>query len=308
MPDDRQISDLTVHVITQPARLAAARAGVLRCQDLAEQVRTVLGIHRGVGDRHPQLDGAANRVGNRATLRHGSCLVCWWLCRSFHPYTAGPTYISRHTAHITRSSSPHILWSIEPVPRTVNREEPIYDADTEQWVSRAEVAEIDFTAFTSKATALQIPGRLVLRRIPDLQPQGNGLFQVWRFHAFFTTSDLDTVSADKTHRGHAIIEQVHADLKASALAPLPSGTFNANAAAWLVCAVIAFNLTRAAACLSGTRLAKATTPTIRRTLICIPARIASSARRISLHLPARWPWEHEWNLLFNNMIGRRQPA
>ena len=75
-----------------------------------------------------------------------------------------------------------------------------------------------------------------------------------------------------------------------------------------MCAVIAFNLTRAAACLGGQRLAKATTATIRRTLICIPARIASSARRITMHLPARWPWEIEWNLLFSNTIGRQHTA
>ena len=100
-----------------------------------------------------------------------------------------------------------------------------------------------------------MPGRLVVRRIPDLNAEKNKaagqgtLFDTWRFHAFFTTTDpadLDTVAADKTHRGHAIIEQVHADLKNSALAHLPSGKFTANAA-WLVLAVIAFNLTRAAA-------------------------------------------------------------
>ena len=95
---------------------------------------------------------------------------------------------------------------------------------------------------------------------PDPRPQpaqqGTGqdtLFDTWRFHAFFTTTDPDrpdTVAADKTHRGHAIIEQVHADLKNSALAHLPSGKFTANAA-WLVLAVIAFNLTRAAATLTG---------------------------------------------------------
>lgn len=183
----------------------------------------------------------------------------------------------------------------------------VFDDDTGTWVSRAEVAEIEFTAFTSKAKALQVPGRLVVRRIPDFQPDGDGLFEVWRFHAFFTTSDLDTVTADKVHRGHAIIEQVHADLEASALAHLPSGKFCANAA-WMVCAVIAFNLTRAAATLGGQRLAKATTSTIRRTLICIPARIAFSARRVTMHLPARWPWEHEWNLLFSSMIGPPHPA
>ena len=79
------------------------------------------------------------------------------------------------------------------------------------------------------------------------------MFDTWRFHAFFTTTDpdvVDTVAADKTHRGHAIIEQVHADLKNSALAHLPSGKFTANAA-WLVLAVMAFNLTRAAATLTG---------------------------------------------------------
>ena len=122
----------------------------------------------------------------------------------------------------------------------------------------------------------------MVRRIPDLRPApGQGqqtLFDTGRFQAFFTTTDLDTVTADTTLRGHAVIEQVHADLKDSALAHLPSGRFSANAA-WLVLAVIAFNLTRAAATLAGTRLAKARTATIRRTLITVPARIASSARR-----------------------------
>jgi hypothetical protein len=101
----------------------------------------------------------------------------------------------------------------------------------------------------------------VVRRIPDLNAKaGDGqttLFSLWRFHAFFTTTNptvADTVVADKTHRGHAIIEQVHADLKNSALAHLPSGVFTANAA-WLVLAVIAFNLTRAAATITGPTLA-----------------------------------------------------
>ena len=104
---------------------------------------------------------------------------------------------------------------------------------------------------------------------------GSVFHDTWRFHAFFTTSTLDTVTADKTHRGHAIIEQVHADLKNSALAHLPSGVFAANAA-WLVLAVMAFNLTRAAATLTGPKLAKSTTATVRRKLITVPARIASS--------------------------------
>jgi hypothetical protein len=108
----------------------------------------------------------------------------------------------------------------------------------------------------------------------------------------------DTVAADKVHRGHAVIEQVHADLKDSALAHLPSGKFNANAA-WLVLAVLAFNLTRAVGALGGAELARATTGTIRRKLINLPARAATSARRLILHLPRCWPWEHAWTALFN---------
>jgi hypothetical protein len=190
----------------------------------------------------------------------------------------------------------------------------LYDEDTDTWISRAEVAEIPFTAFASQKKAHQVSGRLVVRRIPDLRPpkdQGQGtLFDVWRFHAFFTTTDpddLDTVAADKTHRQHAIIEQVHADLKNSALAHLPSGRFTANAA-WLVAAVMAFNLTRAAGTLTGDpKLTKATTGTLRRTLVSVPARIASSARRLTLHLPTHWPWETAWHALFDNAFGRTQP-
>ena len=111
---------------------------------------------------------------------------------------------------------------------------------------------------------------------------------------------LDTLAADKTHRGHAIIEQVHADLKNSALAHLPSGKFTANAA-WLVLAVMAFNLTRAAATLAGPAMGKATTATIRRKLVHVPARIASSARRLTLHLPRAWPWENAWTTLFTGL-------
>ena len=52
----------------------------------------------------------------------------------------------------------------------------------------------------------------------------------------------------------------------SALAHLPSREFTANAA-WLVLAVMAFNLTRAAAMLAAPDLARATTATVRRKLV-----------------------------------------
>jgi hypothetical protein len=216
---------------------------------------------------------------------------------------------------VTVRSDPKVKAAISAIPAdawtTIEYTDAVFDQDSGRWISRAEVAEIPFTAFGSAPKADRVPGRLVVRRIPELNPAaatGQGeLFDAWRFHAFFTTSTLDTVTADKTHRGHAIIEGVHADLKGSALAHLPSASFAANAA-WLVLAVMAFNLTRAAATISGPALAKATTPTIRRKLIAVPARIATSARRATLHLPTGWPWETAWTQLFTRVCGPPAPA
>jgi len=115
----------------------------------------------------------------------------------------------------------------------------------------------------------------------------------------FTDSPMTLVQAEAQHRGHAIIEQVHADLRAGPLAHLPSGRFAANAA-WLTCAAMAFNLTRAAGASASTLHAKATTATIRAQLISVPARLAHSARRLTLHLPTNWPWQPAWQQMFTS--------
>ena len=209
---------------------------------------------------------------------------------------------------ITARQDPAVKRAIATIPddawTRIEYTNAIYDRDARTWISDAEVAEVPFTAFTSRAKKDHVKGRLVVRRIPELNAKKLSqptLFDTHRFHAFFTTSTLDTVSADQIHRKHAIIEQVHADLKNSALAHLPSGNFTANAA-WLVLAVIAFNLTRTAATITGPALRSATTETIRRKLISIPARIAFSARRIRLHLPEAWPWETAWTTLFSHAL------
>lgn len=193
----------------------------------------------------------------------------------------------------------------------------IRDNTTGELVRGAEVAEIEYTAFASrrpektvtgkpKPYTGPITGRLVVRRVKELNPKHltqPALFDTWRYHAFFTTvpeDTLDTVAIDVTHRQHAVIEQVHADLKHAALAHMPSGVFTANAA-WLVCAVMTFNLTRAAGVLAGDKFTKATTGTLRRKLVSVAARISSSARRIRLHLPKHWPWEQAWQRLFDRV-------
>jgi hypothetical protein len=174
--------------------------------------------------------------------------------------------------------------------------------------STAEVADVPFTAFASKAKKHRVEARLIVRRVRDQNPdrvqrnaQGE-LFRVWRHHAVFTDSPLPMLQAEADHRRHAIIEQVHADLKNGPLAHLPSKSFAANSA-WLVLAAMAFNLTRAAGSLASTIHAKATTATLRAQLINIAARVSTSGRRTTLHLPAAWPWANAWQQLFTAALG-----
>ena len=130
---------------------------------------------------------------------------------------------------VTVRMSPAIRAAIESIPENgwtpIRYTNAIFDQDTKRWISTTEVAEVDYTAFSSRKKTEQITGRLVVRRIPELNKKDTDqptLFDTHRFHGFFTTSTLDTVTADKAHRAHAIIEAVNADLKNSALAHLPA--------------------------------------------------------------------------------------
>jgi hypothetical protein len=75
---------------------------------------------------------------------------------------------------ITVRLDPKVKAAIAAIPEDawipIEYTDAIYDENTHQWISRAEVAEIGFTAFSSRKTAEQVPGRLVVRRIPDLNP------------------------------------------------------------------------------------------------------------------------------------------
>ena len=72
--------------------------------------------------------------------------------------------------------------------------------------------------------------RLIVRRVKRLNPrqegsEQGGLLDAYRHHAVFTDSPLGMLDAEASHRDHAIIEQVIADLKAGPLAHCPSGVF-----------------------------------------------------------------------------------
>ena len=179
----------------------------------------------------------------------------------------------------------------------------VRDPDTGAWISDAEVAEIAYTAFASGKD--RITARLVIRRVKDARFR-DALFPVWRYHPFFTNTDLPVDQADITHRQHAIIETVFADLIDGPLAHIPSGRFGANSA-WVLCAAIAHNLLRATGILAGDHHTRARASTLRRKIVNVPARLARPQHRPILHLPTHWPWSTTWLALWHNTIGHSPP-
>ncbi len=148
---------------------------------------------------------------------------------------------------VTVRSNSAVIKAISQIPESawtpIRYPNAIWDEDEQRFISDAEVAEV--TGFTSRRKADHITARLIVRRVkrlnPKSVPQGQGeLFSLYRHHGIFTDSPLVMLQAEKSHRGHAIIEQVIADTKSAALAHLPSGSFAANSA-WLVLAAIAFD-------------------------------------------------------------------
>jgi len=182
----------------------------------------------------------------------------------------------------------------------------VWDDQLDAWVSDAEVAEAEYTAFASKK-GRAITARLIVRRVRDQNKKAGAgqdeLFPVWRYHAVFTDSPYGLVQAEGQHRDHAAVEQVFADVTTGPLAHMPSGVFAANAA-WLSIAAMAHNLVRAAGALASLPFAKARGATIRRDLIAVAARTARHGRgHLTLHLPEGWHREQEWLNLWDAACG-----
>ncbi len=103
-----------------------------------------------------------------------------------------------YTDHLTPSLKAAIATISDDAWTPIQYTDAVFDEASNTWVSRAEVAEVPFTAFTSKQATEHVPGRLMVCRIPDLNAEkdkaaGQGtLFDTWPFHAFFTTTGPPT--------------------------------------------------------------------------------------------------------------------
>ena len=135
--------------------------------------------------------------------------------------------------------------------------------------------------------------RLVVRRTRLAGAQAE-LFPDWRYHAFITNRREPLALVEADHRRHAQIELAIRDLKeGSGLNHAPSGRFFANAA-WLLISSLAHNLARWIARLGLEVSGPIVAQTLRRRYLTLPGRITRSARRATLHLPARWPWRESF--------------
>jgi hypothetical protein len=112
----------------------------------------------------------------------------------------------------------------------------------------------------------------------------------WRQHPFITNRDEGIKEVEADRRRHAVVELAIRDLKAGALAHFPSGDFSANAA-WTQLAAISHNLARWTQIIGFPGAPPRMLQTFQRRLLRIPGRLVSSARRLTLRLPARWPWQ-----------------
>jgi hypothetical protein len=139
--------------------------------------------------------------------------------------------------------------------------------------------------------------RLIVRRTRLVGAQAE-LFPDWRYHAFATNRTIPTLVADTDHRDHATIELVIRDLKDQALAHFPSGRMHANSA-WTVIAAVAHNLGRWSTQIGQPNQPVQTARARRCHLFQIPARLTRTSRQWTLRMPARWPWQNQFNTILD---------
>lgn len=179
-----------------------------------------------------------------------------------------------------------ILYSIAVRGKDKGIEAAISEIDEDSWTKlegypEPGLAEIAETTYGDR--------RLIVRRVRELSDQQE-LLPDWRYHPFITNREEEIGAVEAEHRQHATVELAIRDLKAGALAHFPSGDFDANSA-WTQLAAIAHNLARFTQIIGIPGASPRMLETFQRRLLQIPGRLVRSARKLTLRLPARWPWQ-----------------
>ena len=124
----------------------------------------------------------------------------------------------------------------------------------------------------------------------------------YRFQAILTDQpDADIAALERRHRQRARVEDRIRDDKDTGLAKFPFKAFALNEV-WLEIVMLAHDLLvwTQALVLEG-ELSKAEPKRLRYRLFHVGARLAFSARRAKLHLPATWPWTEALRAAFEKL-------
>jgi hypothetical protein len=166
------------------------------------------------------------------------------------------------------------------------------------------LADYPATGVAEIAETLLGERRLIVRRTRLIGRQA-ALWPDWRHFAFITDRDEELAVVEAEHRQHAVVELAIRDHKDGPLRHAPSGHYAANAA-WCVIAALAANLARWITLLGLKHATPQAQATLRRRLLVVPARLIRHARRVSLRLPARWPWHQAWTECLSRLRGIQQ--
>ena len=170
------------------------------------------------------------------------------------------------------------------------------------WIEgAADVAETEYTPFGSEPDAA--PVRLTVRRVKPTPGSQLVLFTNYSYHAFVTDRDGDTPGSRGRPSPPRQDRECHPrpEVRRGAQSSPPRGGFPANAA-WLALqslprtryGVMAHNLARWTTRI-GLGEPALTTKTLRRRFLSLAGRLTRSARRLTLHLPHRWPWQNQFS-------------
>jgi Transposase DDE domain group 1 len=162
----------------------------------------------------------------------------------------------------------------------------------------ADVAEIAYRPFSRRHPEV----RLIVRRVKPSPGSQLALLATYDYHPFITDRDGDTIELEADHRRHAVVEDPIRELKYGVgLNHLPSGRFAANAA-WLALNVLAYNVARWVESIGlGQPSPPMTLKTMRTRIFALPGRLTTSARQLTLHLPAGWPWQQEFETILTRL-------
>jgi hypothetical protein len=134
--------------------------------------------------------------------------------------------------------------------------------------------------------------RLIVRRTRLLGAQAE-LWPDWRHFCFITNRSDDIALVEAEHRDHAVVEQVIRRPQRPSTGALPLRALPRQRRLDRF-AALTHNLLRWTQLLGLPDTTVRAARTLRRRLIQIPGRLTRHGRRWTLRLPARWPWQGDF--------------